>query len=336
MKKILVSLITILLAFSLVGCFANAPTQEEKATMINDISKSIELDELQTLYLSLDRFMTYEDVEKAVNASGLISKNSGTSLQCGYDSDVVSSLFNKKGDLLKIDYSGTKKSIDYITYYNYAKDVTLAENPTLVIKTPNAKDKKVDSKKEQIEFLNTYVHDDFESRNKITVDARERWLNPELAEKEALELAKSTAIALDNQIFEMVINSEKTMQLLQDGAELISQDQGNLLEFYELAKQVKDNQSTFYSNLSKLNDKANKDYIAVCQDYVINAKLIADNLMKYIDKQELKYMSEVTQRIELAEEHSSKVIAERMKYLSSQGLSDDEITNILSSVSKTE
>jgi len=153
--------------------------------------------------------------------------------------------------------------------------------------------------------------------------------NPTQTPGPSKEELKNAAIVIDNQIFDIVMNSEKTTQILQEGAGMIGNGQGSLLELYDLAKTAKESQSVFFSNLSKLQDKNNKEYISACQNYVINAKSIADNLMKYLDKQELKYLSEAKDQINLASSYAVKVVSARMEYLISQGFTDEEVSEIL-------
>lgn len=148
------------------------------------------------------------------------------------------------------------------------------------------------------------------------------------------ETAKATAILMDKQIFDIITSSEKTTEILQDGINLVAEGQGTLLDLYDLTKKAKDNQFAFSSSLMKLNDKSNKDYIDACQEYVINAQLIAENLLKYIDSQDLKYLSEARQRLESRTNYISQVIAERMIYLSSLGLTGEEVSEALSPTDK--
>lgn len=143
------------------------------------------------------------------------------------------------------------------------------------------------------------------------------------------ETVKSVALALDSQIYENVLNSEKTTQLLQEGIALVSDGSGNMLELYDLAKAAKETQTTLFSNLLSLSDNNTKSYVEVCQLYVGSGKTVAEKLMKYIDKQEMKYLSDAKEALESSETYTLKLILERTNYLSSQGLTDEEISAIL-------
>lgn len=56
--------------------------------------------------------------------------------------------------------------------------------------------------------------------------------------------------------------------------------------------------------------------------------------MKYIDKNEMKYLSEAKESIELSTSYVISLLDARMKYLTDQGVSEDEMLKILGSASK--
>lgn len=155
------------------------------------------------------------------------------------------------------------------------------------------------------------------------------------ASKAEAKKAKNTAVAIDGQISDILSKSEQSTQILQKACSAFSDGGGSTLDLYNIAKQAKDNQDSYFSALSDLRDKNNKEYISACQSYVVNSQGVADDLMKYLDKNELKYASEATDAIKLSSTYSAKVVTERTNYLSSQGLSDSEISDILSSGSSS-
>ncbi|MCF8018340.1 MAG: hypothetical protein K9L62_02955 [Vallitaleaceae bacterium] len=335
MRKFLTILLCAAIIFSLSGC-AKSMTPDEKAAVIKELSSNAELDELQTLYMTLDCFMEPDEVKSAIENSGLIVDEGSTSIKCGYDPSAVNAIFGLKGDFLKVEYSGS--DVTTISYYSYSKNLTLTDNLAFSIKFPDLKEERYDTKKDQFEFLISYANDDFEKRNKIAVAAHENWLNPVSPEekaKEEAELAKTTAIVLDGQIFQIVTNSQKNTQLIQDGMSLVSQGKGDLLELYNLAKTVKSNQLDYFSSLTKLQDDNNKDYIIASQIYVSNGRSLAESLMKYIDKQEMKYLSDIDECSNYSGTYFSSVTAERTKYLTSQGLTNEEVSGVLSSSDET-
>lgn len=148
-------------------------------------------------------------------------------------------------------------------------------------------------------------------------------------EKQEAEAAKALAIVLDGQIYDNILRSEQVTAILQEGIQLVSSGKGNMLELYDLAKTTKETQLTLFSNLSKLQDDNNTDYVQCAQLYISNHKTFSEKLMKYIDKNEMKYLSQAKECIESAQSYALSLVAARMTYLSSQGLTDDEVTKIL-------
>lgn len=153
-------------------------------------------------------------------------------------------------------------------------------------------------------------------------------------EKQDSETAKALAIVLDGQIYDNILRSEEVTGLLQEGVQLVSSGKGNMLELYDLAKTTKETQLTLFTNLSKLQDENNPAYIEAAQMYIANNKAFSEKLMKYIDKNDMKYLSQAKECIENSESYALSVISTRMSYLSEQGLTDEEITKILEDTSK--
>lgn len=144
---------------------------------------------------------------------------------------------------------------------------------------------------------------------------------------------KAAAIETDKKIYEIVLAAEKTSNTLNEGMSLVGNGQGSLLDLYDLAKAAKENHFSYYSALSKLQNKKNKDYIEAAQLYVINSQNIAEDIMKYIDKNEMKYLSRAKENMQSVSNYVLALAGTRMEYLSNQGLTDDEIVTILDSES---
>lgn len=155
-------------------------------------------------------------------------------------------------------------------------------------------------------------------------------LASEINNAEVDETAKDVAVVLDNQIFSLVTDSDNVTATLQQGINEFSQSQITALELYDLAKSAKDTQFSLWSQLSDLDTEENKDYVEAAEYHVINGQTIAENLMKYLDKQEMKYLSETKSALENSSACALSVVTKRMEYLSSQGFSDEEINKILS------
>ncbi len=150
-----------------------------------------------------------------------------------------------------------------------------------------------------------------------------------LEEKQLSEEEKTAIREIDRQIYELIVHSETINTNLKIAIDSAAQGQFNVLDLYDLIKDGQNNQSAIYSSLLSLKDDTNKDYIYAAQSYVSNSKEIASKLLKYLDKNEIKYLSEAKERIEKTDSYVLTVVTARMKYLSDMGFSDEEIVQIL-------
>jgi len=150
------------------------------------------------------------------------------------------------------------------------------------------------------------------------------------------EGSKNVAATLDDRIYTIVTDSEKVTATLQEGMKMFSQEQITALELYDLAKDAKEAQFSLWSNVSKLDGDNNKAYVRAVESYIVNNQQFAENLLKYLDKQELKYLSKAKSNIESSSSYVLSVVTERTKYLSNQGFSDTEVNEILLSSSNSE
>jgi len=148
-------------------------------------------------------------------------------------------------------------------------------------------------------------------------------------EESKKEEAKNTAILIDNQAFQLVLNSEKIVSLLQEGITIYSNGEASALDLYDLAKTAEESQSTLSYSASSLRDDNNGDYIDACTLYIINGRDFAKKIMKFLDTSEMTYLSEAKECITNSESYVSSVVAARSLYLSDQGLSDGEISDIM-------
>lgn len=168
------------------------------------------------------------------------------------------------------------------------------------------------------------------SSNKPSSSSISQSASPPSSPSLDVEATKALALVLDKDIFQCLLNSESICTLLQDGITLVGNGQGTMLELYDLAKQAKSSQQSIWGSLGDLRDDNNRDYVNACQDYVINGQMMADDLIKYIDKQEMKYLSEAKQCIENIDNYVIIAVSKRMEYLISQGFTGDEAAVILS------
>lgn len=153
----------------------------------------------------------------------------------------------------------------------------------------------------------------------------------ETAKKSAVTTQE--AISMDQSIYGIVFASAtQTSQLGQ------TQGGGDLLATYNAAKADKDAQLSLYSSISSIkSDKKNKkygdaltDYTSSAQDYIVSAQAYARDLMKYIDKQEMKYLSSAQDDLKWMQDNTVSVQAARIAFLMKFGLTSDQIGQVMS------
>lgn len=100
---------------------------------------------------------------------------------------------------------------------------------------------------------------------------------------------------------------------------------GNTLDIYDDCK----NASTMLAKVSgELNDyktDANAEYVQYANYYVSTLSVACDNIVKYIDKQEMKYLSKAKEDIQNANSYLQQALTLRQAYLLDSGLTTDDI-----------
>lgn len=147
------------------------------------------------------------------------------------------------------------------------------------------------------------------------------------------DLSKDEILSLDNKIFTLVTTSDDVTSILQQSIDAFSKGEITSLDLYDIAKSTKETQASLSIEVSKLDNEKNQAYVDSAVNHIINGQLIASNIVKYLDKEELKYLSEAKSALENTGVSAISVVSERTNYLSSQGFNDEEITDILSSKS---
>lgn len=143
---------------------------------------------------------------------------------------------------------------------------------------------------------------------------------------------KAAAKSIDAQIYQCILDSENVTVGLQLKLEKFTEDK-DLLGLYNLSKAAMDSQSTIWGQLSDLISDECKDYVTEAQYYVLNGKSIAENLMEYMDTQEMKYLSDATDAISKQSSYTNSVVVARFEYLFSQGFTAEEIESMTDAIS---
>ncbi len=146
--------------------------------------------------------------------------------------------------------------------------------------------------------------------------------------KPAIQLIKpDEAKKIDKQIWEALLLSEKIHAEMTKASAQYANGQISKLDFYDICKTVESYQSQF--NYPAKDEKGAEKYRGACEKYSVRSYAIANNLVKYLDKGEMKYLSEAKTRLESMNDMKLNITSERMKYLSNAGLSEEEISEIL-------
>lgn len=107
-------------------------------------------------------------------------------------------------------------------------------------------------------------------------------------------------------------------------------ESGSDLDIYDAAKTLKSSAFKAYTNITSVSCDGIDEYKETSLNYAITIQMIAENIIKYFDKnQEMKYLSDAKENISNRETLMYGLIANRMTFLSNAGLSDDEITSLM-------
>lgn len=153
MRKVLLVIMSAAFIISLSACGSSAPTVDERAVIIQEISQDTALDELQKLYLSLDRSMKHDDVLQAIKSTNLPFTENGNKVEItvGLTDESFNYFISPNDDIVKIKLFDSG-SVDSITYYNYLKDTKLINGHKVLVEI-SGKSEKADSLKEQFSTL---------------------------------------------------------------------------------------------------------------------------------------------------------------------------------------
>lgn len=140
---------------------------------------------------------------------------------------------------------------------------------------------------------------------------------------------KAYAIQFDEFIINTILGSNEALEDLDNYINAYSQNKISALEAYDAAKNTKELMNSLNKAILSTRNSRNGTYIGVAQEFNINGRFKAENMMKYLDKNEVKYLSEMKQNDLYIYNSFKKLMLERVNFLKSQGLSDTEINEII-------
>lgn len=153
-----------------------------------------------------------------------------------------------------------------------------------------------------------------------------------IEEKEKIDPAiKKAAKKADAELWAIALNIDINKGLLVEGINLAANGEGTLLELYDLTKQIDDNFFNYFRQSNDIDNDSIDKYRDAVQYYIANCQSITENVMKYIDKGEMKYLSKAKSSMEDSSSYTMQVVSERMQYLANNGFTDKEISKLLES-----
>lgn len=102
-------------------------------------------------------------------------------------------------------------------------------------------------------------------------------------------------------------------------------ESGNLLDIYDDCKNASSMLSQVYGQIGDFKTEANKEYVQYAQFYAATLSSACDNIVKYVDKQEMKYLSKAKEDIQDANSFLQQAMLQRQAYLLDSGLTTEDI-----------
>jgi len=139
---------------------------------------------------------------------------------------------------------------------------------------------------------------------------------------------------VDTQMWDAILSAEQSYQQMIDAVNKGSQGEADDLTVYDTCKDTKSTLSSLQLSFPSTGSDEGSDYQMACLTYIANANIIADDIIKYMDKSEMKYLSDAKDYIGRMDASTLDIISKRMTFLQSAGLTDEEIKAIVSPESK--
>ena len=138
-----------------------------------------------------------------------------------------------------------------------------------------------------------------------------------VAEVDSIDDAKRA----DTAIYGMLLSAQKQMNQLSQ----TMSDGSSELTIYDKCKSVRSTLGKLSTQIQSHETKANKDYVEDAGNYILMMQVACDGVMDYIDKHEMKYLSDAKSDIETAGNCLQSAFIARQAYLMACGMTEDEI-----------
>lgn len=144
---------------------------------------------------------------------------------------------------------------------------------------------------------------------------------------------RDAALEADRELFDIITAAEADYATLTNvmGTEGVS-----LVDLYDTAKTAESNFGIYWSSINSVKCDNINEYQDAARNYVMNMKLIASSVKKYIDKQNMDDLSDAKACIENSQNYAIIVVGKRLEFLTDSGFTDEEAINILAPESENE
>lgn len=142
-------------------------------------------------------------------------------------------------------------------------------------------------------------------------------------------VSKEEAEANDLKIYTSVKLARNYLDYLFEQSENIENGSSTALDVYNTCKDIRDYMLQFSDHIDEVEDSRAEEYKDTAKSYIGNIRLIASDMMAYIDEGSMENLSSAQEGIQLIPTYESLVDEARSEYLSSSGFSDLEIQGII-------
>ena len=135
---------------------------------------------------------------------------------------------------------------------------------------------------------------------------------------------------IDEQLHDIAMKTGASYGKLVNAIQKFSDDGANadILEFYNLAKSVKDDCFFYFREANDISYKGAETYKESLISYILTCQSISENLMKYIDKSEMKYISKAQEQMQYIDTIVVEVSGNRFQFLTDNGFTIEEISEL--------
>lgn len=143
---------------------------------------------------------------------------------------------------------------------------------------------------------------------------------------------REKASEADKQIYDIMMSAESDYNKL---AQIMSADGVSMVDLYDASKTAESNFIIYGNNINTVECDGIKEYKKAAKDYILNMQVIASSTKKYVDKQNIKDLSNAKASMENSQNYAIQVVSARLQFLTASGFSDEEAMNMIAPESES-